>query len=471
MKIVVTGAGICGLSTALLLAADGHEVTVLERDPAPAPDPGKAWDDWERRGVNQFRLPHFFGPRFQSILDSELPALATALGNAGMLSLNFLDVIPDEMKGGKRPGDDRFKVLTGRRSVFEAVVAGFADESDDLTVRRGVAAEGLVAGPAAGNGVPHVTGVRIQGGEIIEADLVVDATGRRSPLPKWLTDVGARPPREVIEDCGFTYYGRHFQSKDGSIPAMIGPPVQEYGSITALTLPADNGTWSTTVVTSSRDELMRELRDVERWTATMQALPLIAHWLDGIPLEDRVVTMTKIEDRHRSFADEQGDPLATGVMAVADSWACTNPSLGRGASIGIVHAMALRDLLATDAVNDPSELMSEWNDVTTRTVEPFYRSTLWFDRHRLNQVHALIDGEAYEPDDDIWRFNQALGTASGMDGDCLRATLSIAGVYKTVDEVYLEPGMSEKVMELGGDHADGPSLGPNREELVAIVSG
>jgi 2-polyprenyl-6-methoxyphenol hydroxylase-like FAD-dependent oxidoreductase len=471
MNIVVTGAGICGLTTALLLAADGHEVTVLERDPAPVPDPDKAWDDWERRGVNQFRLPHFFGPRFRSILNSEFPTLVSQLADAGMLQLNFFDIIPDEMTGGKRAGDDRFTVLTGRRSVFESVVAAFADEADHLTVRRGTSVEGLTTGPGATTGVPHVTGVRTEGGEIIEADLVVDATGRRSPLPRWLADIGAQPPREELEDCGFTYYGRHFRSEDGSIPAFIGPPIQEYGSISALTLPADNGTWSTTVVASSRDEAMRDLRDIDRWTATVQSLPLVAHWLDGIPLEDRIMSITKIEDRLRTFAGEHGEPLATGVVAVADSWGCTNPSLGRGASIGAMHAVALRDLLETDSANDPSGLVTEWNQVTANTVEPWYRSTLWFDRHRLNQVHAEIDGETYDPDDASWTAFQALAAAGGKDGDCLRANLMVASVLKTFDEVIEEPGMLEKAMELGSDYAEAPQLGPNREELVGIVSG
>ena len=38
MRALILGAGICGLGTALLLARDGHEVTVLERDPDPMPD-------------------------------------------------------------------------------------------------------------------------------------------------------------------------------------------------------------------------------------------------------------------------------------------------------------------------------------------------------------------------------------------------------------------------------------------------
>ena len=279
-------------------------------------------------------------------------------------------------------------------------------------------------------------------------------------------------PKEELEDCGFTYYGRHFRSKDGSLPVSIGPPVQQYGSITVLLLPADNATWSTTLVTSSRDEAMRSVRDIDKWTATVQSLPLAAHWLDGIPLEERIMTMSKIEDRHRDFADEDGRPLATGVIAVADSWACTNPSLGRGASIGAIHAVALRDLLRTGIADDPYEFVSAWNGVTADVVEPWYSSTLSFDRHRLNEVHAEIEGERYDPKDDpSWTVAQALGAAGGKDGDCLRANLSVAGVLKTTDEVFSEPGLLDKVMELGGDYADAPSLGPDRKELVAIVTG
>jgi hypothetical protein len=49
-------------------------------------------------------------------------------------------------------------------------------------------------------GVPHVTGVRTKTGESISADLVVDTSGRRSALPDWLEDIGARRPAEELED-------------------------------------------------------------------------------------------------------------------------------------------------------------------------------------------------------------------------------------------------------------------------------
>lgn len=469
MEVVITGAGIGGLTAGLLLAGDGHEVTVFERDPAPVPDPDRAWDDWERRGVNQFRLPHLFAPRFRSIVDAELPDLASALTDAGILRFAFLDQMPDEMKGGPRPRDEEFSVITGRRSVVESVVAAFAESNDHITVRRGTPVEGLALGTMVEEGVPHVTGV-ITENETITADLVVDATGRRSPLPRWLTDIGARAPDEELEDCGFVYYGRHFRSQDGSLPAMIGPPLQNYGSISVLLLPADNGTWSTTLVASARDEAMRGLRDIGTWTSVVQALPLAAHWLDGTPLEDRVVSIAKIEDRHRNFATEEGKPLATGVIAIADSWACTNPSLGRGVSIGALHAQALRDLLRTHESDKPVELAVAWNEVTDQTVEPWYRATLSYDRHRLGEIHSIIRGEPYDSKDPAWTNAKALDAASGRDGDCLRAVLSVAGVMRTPDEVFADPGFLEKVVELGGDYAEAPSLGPDRQQLLTIIS-
>jgi glycine/D-amino acid oxidase-like deaminating enzyme len=55
----IVGGGVVGLTTSMLLADDGHEVTLLERDPAPVAEPSDAWESWRRRGVARFRLSHF----------------------------------------------------------------------------------------------------------------------------------------------------------------------------------------------------------------------------------------------------------------------------------------------------------------------------------------------------------------------------------------------------------------------------
>jgi hypothetical protein len=77
--------------------------------------------------------------------------------------------------------------------------------------------------------------------------------------------------------------------------------LMDLGTISSLTLPADNGTWSVTLAASARDKALYPLRDVPRWERAVRSLPLVAHWLDGDPLENRVITVAKIEDRHRSL--------------------------------------------------------------------------------------------------------------------------------------------------------------------------
>jgi 2-polyprenyl-6-methoxyphenol hydroxylase-like FAD-dependent oxidoreductase len=470
-RIVVIGAGVVGLGAAMLLAGDGHQVVVLERDPASPPDdPGEAWKQWQRPGLNQFRLPHAFLGGFREIVEAELPEVAQSLQAAGALRMNLIrDVLPEQMSGGWRDGDERYEWLTGRRPVVEAVTATAAESAPGVEVRRGTAVAGLITGATALPGVPHVTGVRTKAGEAIPADLVVDMTGRRSGLPDWLDEIGARRPAEELEDCGFIYYGRHFRSADGSTPALIGPPQIHWGTVSSLTLPADNGTWSVVLVTSSKDKALRSLREPDRWEAVVRSLPLVAHWLDGTPIDDGLEVLARLEDRYRGFVVD-GAPVATGVVAVADSWSCSNPANGRGASIGVLHARTLRDQLRAVGLDDPAAFAGAFHRATAESVEPWYRTTLATDRHRLGEIEAGIRGETYDSPDPWYQLEKALDAASGQDTDCLRAGLDVRLVLREPGEVFARPGLREKTLRLGAGWRDEPALGPDREQLLTLVS-
>ncbi|MDQ1511052.1 MAG: hypothetical protein QOG50_2896 [Actinomycetota bacterium] len=471
-RVVMIGGGVVGLCGALMLGRDGHEVTVLERDAAPPPDPEDAWSGWERRGVSQFRLLHYFAPGFRGVMDANAPEVVRALQDAGALTVNPFRDAPAEITGGLRESDAVYDAVTARRPIAEAAIAAVVEANENVTVRRGVAVAGLITGEASNGGVPHVIGVRTDAGDEFLADIVIDAGGRRSKLPSLLADVGARAPIEEEEDCGFVYYGRHFRSGDGSVPPMFGPLLMAYESLSILTLPADNGTWGAGLVVSAKDTAMRRLKDVDTWTRTIKGYPLAAHWLDGEPIDDGIAVMAKIEDRHRTFVID-GKPVATGVLALADSWACTNPSVGRGISIGVIHAAALRELLhdwtGSGAPADPVELARSWYDATMATVESWYRGTLAFDQGRLAQMHAEMDGRAFEPEPE-YEMTLALQAAAGKDPEMLRTFLDIAGVIEAPDKVFARPGLFERVIELGSGWRDEPLPGMSREELLAVVS-
>src|SRR5690349_20795353 len=452
-EILVLGAGLCGLSTAMLLARDGHQVTVLERDPAAPPEPGQAWEAWERRGVNQFRLPHVMLPPWRARMERELPEVLDEVLAAGGLRLDTLAMLPESRRGPLRAGDERFETVTARRPVLEAAMAAVAGRVPGVAVRRGVAVTGLLADPPAPGRATRIRGVLAAGGQALRADLVVDCCGRRSPLGSWLAAIGAPRPAEEREDCGFVYYGRHFRSRTGELPQAEANMLQHYDSVSVLTLPGDNGTWSVVLTTASRDRRLRALRDPDRWDAALARYPLVAPWLDGEPITG-VDVMAGLEDRYRRLV-AGGDPVATGVVAGGDAWACTNPSLGRGASIGLVHACALRDVLrevGADGVSgDPDKLARRFDEVTAAVTEPLYRATLWLDRGRLAELAAdaaadLATGPAAGPaaggdgdggpgqaGDPRWAAGKALFAASLADQDVAREYLSVAMLLTTAD--------------------------------------
>ena len=447
-RVVICGGGACGLLMAMLLDEDGHEVVVLERDAAAQPDPGEAWESWERRGVNQFRLPHFLLPKFTELLTGALPDVVDDLRAAGAYEYDLGPI----------------KGLTARRPFLEAVLAGAVARRGGIDVRRGVAVDGLLARAANGSGPPDVVGVRT-GGTELHADLVIDATGRRSPLPRWLAEIGARAPEEQEEDSGFVYYGRHLRRADGS-PVLVGPVYDQFGSVLLLGLPGDHGTAGVGIVTCSDDKEMRRLYDEAAWLRVLGALPGGKGMVDCEPISP-MSRMSKIEDRYRRLVVD-GEPVASGLVALADSWACTNPSLGRGLSLGLWHALLLRDVIREHGTEDRSGVPTAFDAVTEAELTPWYRSTLWWDRHRLTDVRAAMGVPTGPVDDVRWHRWLRLGAAMNDHPELLMAFLEVIKLDSRPEEVVERPAIVELL-----ERVDAPlpaPAGPSREELLRLVA-
>lgn len=469
-EILVLGAGLNGLVTAMLLAGDGHRVTILERDDAPpGDDADTVWREWQRPGVNQFRQLHFMLPRWRTLMQLELPAVLEQVIAFGGSRVNIFDELPPGMTGGRREGDERFGTVTARRPILEAAAAAVAQRTRGVSIRRGVTVTGLLTGHSLVASAPHVTGVVTDGGTVLRADLVVDATGRRSPIATMIESAGGRRPYEEREDSGFVYYARHFRSADGSRPAALGTLLQHFNSLSILTLPCDNDTWGVGLITSARDKQLRALRDTTAWQAALKRYPTVAHWGEAEPITD-VQVIAGIEDRYRRFVVD-GEPVVTGLVAVGDAWACTNPSLGRGASIGMLHAGALRDLLRDVSPDQPEKLVRRFDEITESTVTPLYRMTLAFDRHRLYEIAADVAGETYQTSDANWTMSKALYAAAQQDPDVLRAYVSVVSMLCTPPEALAAPGLVGKVLTLGAGAPQYPTPGPDRAELVSAIAG
>lgn len=470
MRVLVIGGGICGLGTALLLARDGHEVTVLERDSDRCPDsPAAAWDRWTRKGVAQFRQPHNFMPGFRRLLEAELPDVQDALRDAGASRYDLLHPLPPSISDtGPRAIDDQLWTYTARRPVGEWVFGRVAEREPNITVRRGIRIVELIAGPAVIDGLPHVAGVRAESGEEVRADLVVDASGRQSHAPSWLQRLGAHPPYEEQTDSGFMYFTRYFSGPQA--PDRRGPTLTALGTISLLTIPGDNSTWSVTIFAAAGDQALKNLRHADRWTSVVRACPLHAHWTDGEPITD-VLPMSGVTDRYRRFVVGER-PVATGFVAVADAWACTNPSAGRGLTIGFIHARLLRDVLR-ETRGEPQRLAEEFDRRTESEVKPWYDAQMVVDRARFAEMDALREGRTPPaPSDPLCLSIVSLMRAMGADPDIFRAGLEYIGTLTPIQTIVNRPDVRERLLAAHERMKNVPLMplpGPSRPELVELV--
>lgn len=464
LTIAIVGGGICGLAAGMMFADDGHRVTVLERDGAPAPVDPVSGPTWERRSVAQFGLPHWMVPRGTSIIRESLPKVHELLCANGALQFNIAKYLLEGQDDVTVTADDeRFDLVSGRRSLIEWAFATAAKEHPNLEVRRGAAVTGLIADSEA-HSVPHVTGLALEGGETVSADLIVDATGRRSVTPRWLEEIGAAGPAEVSAESGFAYYARYFRSPDGH-PEIKAPILTAYESFSALTLPADNGTWSMTLYGLVEDKPLRRLRDLDVYERVVQALPLHRHWIDAEPVGD-MVSMVGVVDRDRTYVID-GVPCATGLVTIGDAHVCTNPSLGRGMTLGLMHVELLREVVAAHGDN-PMDLALALHDRTVADLKPYHDATTRMDTSRSAEMKIYADGGTPDPTPEE-RIAAVVRNHAMTDPAMARLFSEVMSCTALADELLARPGVFERIIELGEGPQPMLPAGPDRAQLLELV--
>ncbi len=476
-----------GLATGLLLTRDGHRVTLLEKDATPFPEsPMAAFERWDRRGAPQVRHSHAFLARLRNELRDRAPDLLAALLEAGAEELPFDGLLRPEIDDrSPREGDEDLVMLACRRITFEWVLHHQVQGEPGVTLRDGCEVLGLEAEPQA-DGPPRVCGVRIRhdgGEEVLAADLVVDASGRRSRLPRWLDAIGAEAPEEASEACGIFYCSRFYRLRPGAETpprdAVIGA---DLGYLKYGIFHGDGNIFSLTFAAPPEDKGLRALLRTAPFEAAARALPATEPWVApeiAEPITD-VHGMDRLMNTRRQFVRD-GRPLARSVVAVGDAAIHTNPMYGRGCTFAVVYAALLADALRAHP-DDRDALAVALAEAEAREVVPWYELTLGQDRDAIElaaslrepaepetqQATGAVDPKAYMRD----LMKRGLLPALRTDATVLRAFMRAVNLLEPPGDLMRDPEVLRRVIASyeARDTRIEPDLGPDRASMLELLA-
>lgn len=435
MRTVVVGAGPAGMFTAIALARRGRDVTLVDRDPGPPPR-----GEWRRRGVMQFHHAHSYRGQVVDGMNAEMPDVLDALVSAGA------EVV---MAAGD---PSRAAALRCRRVVFERELRGcvaaeprvqmLAAHVDEVVAHRG-----------------RATGVRV-GDTVLEADLVVDASGRTGRF------VTALRGRGVRVDCGATYAGRQYRLRVDADPGptnSVAGLSLSFAGYAAVVFLHDNRTFTVTVVHSGANDRLHRLRHEAVFEAAVRAIPAVSDWVD--PRRSAPMTSVLPGGRlHNSYHGNLGDagaPVLTGLISVGDAVCATTPLAGRGVALAFLQARELVRLLDHDA-GDIRGVTTEFDVWCERHIKPWFTDHMHCDAERVRRWSGHdVDLTRALPSDLIVaaaeadpRLNHIVAPYVTMDA----LPASLAPAEPRAREIY------------AGGWRPTPAAGPTRDEFIAVVS-
>lgn len=354
---VVIGASLGGLCAARVLADFFDRVTVYERDELPdAPA--------NRVAVPQGRHVHLLMARGAQEFEGLFPGLLADMVAAGVPILeNRPDCISfgaaGHLLGTQHTLQDEFTAYVPSRPHLEWQIRRRVLDIDNVTVRHDAVDEPVFDGH-------RVTGVRIGDGATVDADLVVDATGRGTRLPVWLAQWGFERPREDTVDVGIDYATHQVRIPEGLIQEKVVVAGASRDQPCGLgMLFYEDGTWGVTTFSTGKATPPADFDEMCALADKILPQQISSALRRGAPLGDIAVHKYPASKWRRY---DELDRFPQGIVPFGDAVVSFNPTYGQGMTMTSLQAGHLRRALQSPT----GELARAFNRATAKTTYPVW---------------------------------------------------------------------------------------------------
>ncbi|WP_216892273.1 FAD-dependent oxidoreductase [Nocardia alni] len=340
-SVIVVGGGMSGLLAAAAASPYVQRVVIVEKDEFPA-QPGP------RRGVPQGRQVHALLGAGQDAMAKLLPGIVDDFEAAGA---RMVDSPADLAVFGRQGWAGRVRSGTRtvmmRRPQLEHVV-----RSRVLALSTVESMTSSVSGLTATTDGSRITGVRLVDGSVLEADLVIDATGRVSRSPEWLRLLGYAEPeeKEMRSHIGYATVEVRLPNGvlDGDVAGVLAHPNPD-NCRGAAVVPADNGMYLIAGLGMMNQD---PPKDLDGFLAHLDSAPspIIGEIARKAEFLGPVVPYRIRGSRRRMW--EELDSRPEGYLVVGDAVMAFNPLYGQGMSVAACEAVCLAETLAEDPDRD-----------------------------------------------------------------------------------------------------------------------
>ena len=457
-RIAVLGGGVAGLATSLSLSRDGHRVVLIERDPLEASAAGDAFA-WERGGIPHFLQPHAFIPRGRQELMENFGDVYASLIREGAHDVDVRRKLP----GSPEPGDGCLQYLAARRPLIEWGLRSSVLEQDGIEIH----SRARLVGVRLESG--NIVGIELEGGTM-DADLVVDALGRRSPMAGWFREQGHESPPPGRSDCGVIYYSRYYrlrahkQLPDG--PWLLGPR-GDLGYMGFATFPGDNGAFAAVLSVPTGVPELKIFRREPAFEAAVAQIPALRAWASP-ELAEPITDVLPMGGLQNSI-HEPSDRLPGGYFPVADALCHTDPVLAHGLAFALVHATEVSRALR--AHGDVGEAQAAYTRCVMPALRERFELATALDEQRLRMwTGGPVDYS--RRDADYALFSVVAGGAAALsDPEVFRMYVRRMGLLDSTRVLDQDEHMKGRIEELfrGMRSNAPPSPGVSRGEMLSLA--